>query len=139
MGAAFRVTAECVQVRCDGPSWQLLYKGAVLPESADGEWVEHLLSMRMVERLSGVEPVKVADAPSGAAPAGGSSDGGQAAEVDAKRAEAQGKLPKDGSMPDKRAGQAVWVEYLVAQGSSYEDVRNADKADLISLAEQRAK
>jgi len=59
------------------------------------------------------------------------------AEIAEKRAAAKAKLPTDGSAPDGRAGQAVWVEYLVARGSNYDDVKDVDKADLQKLAEQQ--
>ena len=58
-------------------------------------------------------------------------------EVADKRAAAKAKLPADGSAPDGRAAQAVWVEYLVSKGSRYDDVKDADKADLQKLAEQQ--
>ena len=58
--------------------------------------------------------------------------------VDAKRAAARAKLPTDGSEPDGRASQAVGVEYLVARGSRYDDVKDADKTDLQKLAKLQA-
>jgi hypothetical protein len=61
-----------------------------------------------------------------------SADGGAA-----KRAAAKAKLPADGSAPDGRAGQPVWAEYLVARGSRYADVKDADKDELIKLAKQQ--
>jgi hypothetical protein len=60
------------------------------------------------------------------------------AELAEKRAAAKAKLPEDGSAPDGRAGQPVWVEYLVTRGSRYEDVAKADKDELVKLAKQQA-
>jgi hypothetical protein len=57
--------------------------------------------------------------------------------TEAKRAAARAKLPTDGSAPDGRASQAVWVEYHVTQGGNYDDLVKQDKAELIKLAQQR--
>ncbi|MEU7978241.1 hypothetical protein AB0B63_06885 [Micromonospora sp. NPDC049081] len=54
-----------------------------------------------------------------------------------KRAAARAKLPADGSMPKSSHGQDVWVEYLVAQGSNYDDLAGQDKQALIELAKSR--
>ena len=58
-------------------------------------------------------------------------------ELETRRAEARAKLPADGSAPHHNAGQAVWVEYLAAQGGRYEDLSSQDKADLQALAKAR--
>lgn len=58
-------------------------------------------------------------------------------ELETRRAEARTKLPADGSAPHHNAGQAVWVEYLVAQGGRYEDLASQDKADLQAIAKAR--
>jgi hypothetical protein len=60
-------------------------------------------------------------------------------ELEQKRAAARAKLPADGSEPDGRAGQAVWVEFMVSKGSNYDDVKDATKADLQRLHEQQSK
>lgn len=57
-------------------------------------------------------------------------------EVEAKRVEARAKLPADGSKPDGRAGQPVWVEYLVNQGYDYTALAKEDKKTLVELASQ---
>lgn len=57
-------------------------------------------------------------------------------EVEAKRAAAKAKLAEVGE-PDGRSSQAVWVEYLVARGGSYADLKDVTKADLQKLAEQQ--
>ncbi|WP_045740875.1 hypothetical protein [Actinoplanes rectilineatus] len=59
-------------------------------------------------------------------------------ELAEKRAAARAKLPDGGAEPDGRAGQAVWVEYLVGRGQDYDAVKDADKADLIKLAKQQS-
>jgi len=58
-------------------------------------------------------------------------------ELEARRAEARSKLPADGSAPDGRASQAVWVEYLVREGGNYDDLASQDKAELTKLAKAR--
>ena len=61
-----------------------------------------------------------------------------AAEVAARRAAAQEKLAAlDGAAPDGRASKDVLVEYLVAQGGSYEDLAKADPADLKKMVKDR--
>lgn len=64
-------------------------------------------------------------------------DGDADSDVAAKREAARSKLPSDGSVPDGRASQATWVEYHVAQGGNYSDLAKQDKAELVSLAQQR--
>lgn len=59
------------------------------------------------------------------------------AELADKRAAAKAKLPTDGSAPDGRAAQAVWVEYLAGRGGNYDDLAKADKDELIKLAKQQ--
>lgn len=58
----------------------------------------------------------------------------QDSDVEAKRAEARSKLPADGSLPDGRAGQPVWVEHLVGKGYGYEALVKEDKAELVKIA-----
>ncbi|MEU7170319.1 hypothetical protein ABZ949_02360 [Micromonospora tulbaghiae] len=61
-----------------------------------------------------------------------------AAEVAARRAAAQEKLAAlDGAAPDGRASKDVLVEYLVGQGSNYDDVSKADKSDLLAMVKSR--
>jgi hypothetical protein len=64
-------------------------------------------------------------------------DPGVVNEQQQARSAAAAKLPTDGSAPDGRASQAVWVEYLVSRGSRYEDIKDADRADLQKLAKQQ--
>lgn len=47
------------------------------------------------------------------------------------RVAARSKLPADGSAPDGRASQAVWVEYGVAQGRDYTALAALGKDDLM--------
>jgi hypothetical protein len=60
------------------------------------------------------------------------------ADLAEKRAAAKAKLPADGSAPDGRLGQPVWVEYLVSKGSNYDDVQSVDKDQLVALAKQQS-
>jgi hypothetical protein len=55
-----------------------------------------------------------------------------------RRAAAKAKLPTDGSAPDGRQSQTVWVEYLVSKGSNYDDVKDASKEELQALAKQQS-
>jgi hypothetical protein len=161
----YQVIAECAHVtvndRLYGRTQQLLLKGALIPEGAPE--LPHLLSVGMVAAVAGETGGLNADGvPAGAlgvqVPTGVTStpvevtpeqqqaaeqaraDAEQAtadAEVEARRAAARAKLPDGGALPDGRAAQAVWVEWLVATGSRYEDVAGVDKADLVELAKQR--
>ncbi|MFD6565382.1 hypothetical protein [Micromonospora profundi] len=58
-------------------------------------------------------------------------------ELETRRAAARAKLPADGSMPKASNGQDVWVEYLVRDGGSYDDLVKQDKDELIKLAKSR--
>ncbi|MFI7073571.1 hypothetical protein [Micromonospora sediminicola] len=61
-----------------------------------------------------------------------------AADVAARRAAAQEKLAAlDGAAPDGRASKDVLVEYLVGQGSNYDDVAKAEKSDLLTMVKSR--
>jgi hypothetical protein len=149
----------------DGPKRITFYRGQPVPEDATDAAIAHNLSVNLIAEVPGSEPVGVDAA--GAAVTGddrAGDEGGQpgepfatantvteeqaternifagqqaGADLDAKRAAARAKLPADGSEPDGRASQAVWVEYLVASGSRYEDVKDAPKQELQKLAEQR--
>ncbi len=55
------------------------------------------------------------------------------AAAEAKRADARAKLPADGSAPDGRASEAVWVEYAVAQGLDRAEAEKAGKEELRKL------
>lgn len=65
-------------------------------------------------------------------------DPGVVNELQQARAAAAAKLPTDGSAPDGRASQAVWVEYLAAKGYSYDELASQDKAELQKLAKQQS-
>ena len=135
----YMVVGHCAHATVQTPHGrvqQLHFKGAVLPSDVPEQEIRHLLSVGLIEPI---------DAPSDVAPApAGTGDGTPAAEqpqpevdpeVEAKRANARAKLPADGSPPDKRAAQAVWVEYLVTKGYDYDALAKEDKQTLISLAE----
>lgn len=60
-------------------------------------------------------------------------------DAEAKRADARRQLPQDGSAPDGRKSDAVFVEYLVARGYDRAEVEKASGADLRRLAKDAAK
>ncbi|MFI2663270.1 hypothetical protein [Micromonospora carbonacea] len=160
--ATYQIVGECAYVSTDTPSGRtrvLLYKGALVPGNAPE--LKHLLDTGLVVKVGGDETGGVNadglttieaddlddDVPrrdsdgvltstysSGEQPTGDQSDADSA---DSKRAAAQAKLPKDGSMPHPNAGQPVWVEWHVKQGGDYDDLAKQDKADLVKLAQQR--
>lgn len=152
MAARYQVIGHCAHATTRGSSGrvrQLFFKGQLLPEDTPGQEIRHLLSVNLIKPVgapatptvsaSAAQPVT--DTPVGqptlteaeitaTAPANPATD----TEVEAKRAAARAKLPTDGSRPDGRAAQAVWVEYLVTKGYSYDAVVNEPKATLMELA-----
>ncbi len=60
-------------------------------------------------------------------------------DVEAKRADARRQLPQDGSAPDGRKSDAVFVEFLVGRGYDRAEVEKASGADLRRLAKDAAK
>jgi hypothetical protein len=161
----YQVIAECAHATVNDPLYgrtmQLLLKGALIPDGTPE--LPHLLAVGMVAPVHGETGGLNADGVPSAAlgvqvPAGVTStpvevtdeqrqaaeqaraDAEQAtadAEVEARRAAARAKLPEGGALPDGRASKDVWVEWLVAAGSRYEDVVGVDKGDLVELARQR--
>ncbi len=66
-------------------------------------------------------------------------ESGADVEVERKRAEAKAKLPVDGSAPDGRASEAVWVEYAVTQGLDRSEAEKAGKDELRKLLAAESK
>lgn len=60
-------------------------------------------------------------------------------EQETRRAEARRQLSADGSAPDGRKGDAVFVEYLVNKGYDRAEVEKASSGDLRRLAKEAAK
>lgn len=161
---SYQVVAECAYVTVDGPtgrSLQLLLKGAPVP--ADAPELERLVNDGYVAKLNVDESelggVDAAGIPQGAyttevpeaitsTPVPKSEEQMQAdreadertraaAELEEKRAAARQKLTELGGEPDGRSSQAVWVEYMVGRGQSYDDVKDTSKAELQKLAERQ--
>lgn len=157
----YQVVAECAHATVNtpqGPMIVLLMKGAMVP--ADAPQLQHLLDNGFVAKAGPAETggVDAAGIPAAAytaeVPAGltttpvpkseeqkqADADATEKAKADAdvveKRAAARAKLPEDGSAPDGRAGQPVWVEYLAARGYDYAELAKQDKAELQKLAQQ---
>ncbi|MGX6605655.1 hypothetical protein ACWKSP_26505 [Micromonosporaceae bacterium Da 78-11] len=160
----YQVVGECAYVRtsdASGVSWRLLEKGALVFGDSTPN-LQHLLDNGYVvkvgdEATGGVDAAGVpsgaytADVPPGItttpvekteeqrkADAEAAEQAKADAELAEKRAAAKAKLPADGSVPDGRAAQPVWVEYLAAKGGRYEDLAKADKDELIKLARQQS-
>lgn len=163
MAGQYQVVAECAHVTLNGPSGRfvtLLLKGALVP--GDAPEVERLARDGYLAKVGGDETggVDASGVPAGAYTSGvpvpvtstpvakteeqrkaeqETADKAKAdAEVEEKRAAAKAKLPEGGAMPDGRAGKDVWVEYLVARGSNYDDVKDVDKDQLVALAKQQS-
>jgi hypothetical protein len=138
----YRVTGAFVQVTSAGPTGEqkiALYQGAILPGDVPEAEVRHHLSVNMIEEVGEGEgptggPLEAVLPPSLVQPApavpGVTAEAGA---EDPERAKAREKLPADGSAPHRNAGEAVWVEYAVAQGYSFEAARDAGKEELVKL------
>lgn len=152
----------------EGKRRMSFFRGQPVPPDATPEAIEHNLSVNLIAEVPGSEPVGVDSSGAVVAGderagdvAGGPGEvflqantvsdeqaklrgltDDKPVEVDSdvasKREAAKAKLPSDGSMPDGRAGKDVWVEYHVAQGGSFDDLSKQDKAELVSLAQQRS-
>lgn len=143
MTATYQVVGECAHATIDTPHGRakvLLYKGALVP--AEAPELKHLLSTGLVEQVGDDETggvnadgITVVEAERKAESENPEADA--AAKLAADREAARAKLPADGSMPDGRASQAVWVEYHVAQGGDYEELSRQDKPTLVELAKSR--
>lgn len=133
------------------------YRGQRVPEDAPADQVAHHLDVNLIAEVPGNQPAGVDSAggvvvgdqrpdggkpgedipvPTGALPADDKAKADD--EVAEKRAAAKAKLPDGGAMPDGRAGQPVWAEYLVSKGSNYDDVKDVDKDQLVALAKQQS-
>ncbi len=138
----YQVVGECAHVVVTDPSgvsaMNLLYKGAFLPDGVDEVRLKHLLDSRLVAKVG-----EVALAPNAAvaqdgnvgippmapeAPDEGNAGAGDGL-TDEQRA-AKAKLPADGSAPDGRASEAVWVEYAVSKGLDRGEATKAGREEL---------
>lgn len=147
----YQVVGACAHVRTmtpSGPMTRLLDKGALLPSGVPADRIRHLLSVGLIKAVGSAGP----ELPGAAVPGGvadervpsaeGSVDPGSQGQSgspddDPERAAARAKLPADGALPHHAAGQPVWVEWHVAQGGNYDDLKNQDKATLVELAKSR--
>jgi hypothetical protein len=163
MSDTYQVVAECAHVTVNGPSGRavnLLLKGALVP--ADAPELERLIDIGYVAKVGGEEKggVDASGIPAGAydtdVPAAITSTpvqktGAQLeaereaadkekadAEIANRRAAAKAKLPSDGSAPDGRAAQPVWVEYLASKGYDYAELTKQDRTELQKLAAQKS-
>lgn len=153
---AYRVTGAFVQVTSAGPTGTqkiALYQGAILPGDVPAEEIRHHLSVGMIEQVGDDEgpvgepllappppgtvptgfPAGTAGDPANGTPPAAVTGGDSVAYDDPERVKAREKLPPDGSAPHPNAGEAVWVEYAVAKGYSFEAVRDAGKDQIRGL------
>lgn len=137
----YKVVGQCAHVTTMTESGRrkiMLFKGNPLPADTPEKEIRHLLSVKLIAQTGGgvvqAEPSRVSETDD----SGGQPPAGQDSVPvdDPERVKAREKLPADGSQPDKRAGEAVWVEYAVAKGYSYDAARQAGKQELIGLLTQ---
>ncbi len=149
MADMYQVTAEAVLATVDtatGKVKALLYKGAML--SGDAPELKHLLDSNMVAKV-GADVSTGLNAEGGLGPAERPTVGPDSVvaaapltpeqeETNRRQADAKSQLPADGSAPDGRASDAVWVEYAVARGMDRDEATKAGKAEIRkALANQK--
>lgn len=157
MGARYQVVGECAHVvvtdHTGVAATTLLYKGAFLPDEVDKDRLKHLLDTGLVAEVKDGEEIApnasvdqdptvgippLAPAGDGQGDGSDAGDGGEKKsepsaeeqEAERKRAEARAKLPADGSAPDGRAADEVWVEYAVSKGMDRAEAAKAGKAEI---------
>ncbi len=155
----YQVVGECAHVVVTDVSGvsavNLLYKGAYLPDGVDEKRLQHLIDSKLVaeegevpvapnasvprDASVGIPPVESGDTgePTGGEDGGDSPAGG--AELTADQQAAKAQLPADGSVPDGRKSDAVFVEYLVGRGYDRGEVSKAAGKDLRRLAADAGK
>lgn len=136
MSDLYQVTGECAFLTVRGAPRTLLLKGAVF-NAADVPEAElkHNEESELVEKVDG-EPAGI-NSEGGLGPAETPATGPDSvvsvtpltAEQQRRRS-AAAKLPADGSAPDGRAGQDVWVEYAVSKGMDRTEAEKASPKDL---------
>lgn len=146
----FQVQSACVLVpivTTEGSFLQTLYAGSVFEADATDRRIVHNADSGYILELgakatpgvdgAGVPVVndKRADGTDAGAPVA-LNDPGVVNEQAQARAAAAAKLPEDGSAPDGRASQPVWVEFLARKGYDFSELQKQDKAELIKLAKQ---
>ncbi len=144
----------------------LLYKGAFVPDGVDEARLKHLVDSHLVAKVEDVPlapNAAVGQDPTVGIPTSNPDGGGsesegpggdglhpvlteeqrqrqrEAAEAEQKQADARAQLPSDGSAPDGRKSDAVFVEYLVARGYDRGEVEKASGTELRRLAKDAAK
>lgn len=141
MADRYQVTSDCAYVTQEtvtGKAKVLVYKGAFIPDGAPE--LKHLLDSGMAEKVAGDASVGY-NAEGGLGPAEKPAVGPESVvspspltaeqeETGRRQAEAKSQLPADGSAPDGRASDAVWVEYAVARGMDRGEATKAGKAEI---------
>lgn len=136
----YRVVSACVVVpviSAAGPIMHTLYTGHVFDADPQHYRIRHNVDSGYIEEIgAGTAAADGEDGPPSAPdPA---VEPGVAAEVEEKRAAARAKLPADGSVPDGRLGQDVWVEYAVLKGMDRTEAEKAVKSDLVNALKAQA-
>ncbi len=166
MGDRYQVVGECAHVvvtdHTGVSAMNLLYKGAFIPDGVDEARLKHLLDSNLVAKVDGdpIAPNAAVDQdprvgiPPLVEPDSDKADTDalhpavteeqrqsqrESAETEQKRADARAQLPTDGSAPDGRKSDAVFVEYLVGRGYDRGEVEKASGGDLRRLAKEAAK
>jgi hypothetical protein len=146
----YQVQSACVVVPAitsDGEQLHTLFTGAVFQANPQHPRIVHNVDSGYIAELGakatpGVDGAGVAvvdnkrpDGTEVGAPVE-LNDPGVVNEAAQVRAAAAAKLPEDGSAPDGRAAQPVWVEYLAKRGYDYAELVKQDKPELMKLAKQ---
>jgi hypothetical protein len=145
MNKRYQVVSQAVLVTTDtisGPMLTTVYRGGVVVGDPDTDQrLRHNVESGYLAEIpsdatGGVDAVgdAVATGKDGTPVDGGkpADQAGKAfdAEAQTRREDAAAKLPADGSAPDGRASEAVWVEYAVSKGVNRADAEKAGKDEL---------
>lgn len=154
--ATYQVVAEAAHVK-NAQGLKLIYKGAFVPDDCDPDRLKHLVDTGMVKEVGSADDTALAPnaaiVPEENATTGGQRlgpdgsvkprvDGGDGSgdkadpKVQARRDAAKAKLPADGSKPDGRSGDQVFVEYLVGKGYDRAELEKADRVTLTRMVDE---
>lgn len=130
--AGYKVTGHCALFTADTAQGRMrvtVYRGQPVPPGATDEEIRHNLSVGLIAPTGFVPPAPVEPTP-GVPP---NVEADSVPFDDADRVKAREKLPADGSAPHANASEAVWVEYAVSRGHSFDAARTAGKDEIRKL------
>ncbi len=147
MADQYQLTADCAYLTTEtatGRAKVLAYRGAYI--APDAPELKHLLDSGMAAKvgdgggfgLNAEGGLGAAETPaegprsvvSATVPTTDTVSTSADADAERRQAAARAKLPSDGSAPDGRASEDVWVEYAVARGMDRDEASKAGKEEI---------